>query len=252
MFREPPNLKRRIERIYLRVPRFFRAFTQERILPAYRPAVSQMRRDAPSDDMRDILNELDRQVTEELAVSIERELTEWITRLDESNRDHYQETVIEATEIDISPVTEVNEFENEIKADIEANVALVTGLTAEMRKTLGRVIFNGLQENMSARELAREIDEALGITRRRALLIARDQMAKISGTLDKLRQTALGIEHYIWRDSDDERVRASHEEVDGKVFRWDTEVPNGLVRPGFEINCRCKAQAHIVFEGANR
>lgn len=45
---------------------------------------------------------------------------------------------------------------------------------------------------------------------------------------------------YIWRTAGDNKVRASYEANDGKIFRWDSPPPTG--NPGDAINCRCTAQ----------
>ena len=44
------------------------------------------------------------------------------------------------------------------------------------------------------------------ITDNRARLIARDQTAKMRGKIDELRQQDAGIDSYIWRTAQDERV----------------------------------------------
>lgn len=98
------------------------------------------------------------------------------------------------------------------------------------------------------------------ITPRRATLIARDQTSKLTGALVRTRQEAIGIEEYIWRTSQDQRVagnpsglypdasnnstfHGNHYEREGKRFRWDTPPPDG--HPGHAGFCRCHAQPVI-------
>jgi hypothetical protein len=67
---------------------------------------------------------------------------------------------------------------------------------------------------------------------------------------------ALGFQYYIWLTMGDDRVRETHELMDGKICLWgdpnlmiedDTVVsrPAGAVHlhPGEDYNCRCTAQA---------
>ena len=51
------------------------------------------------------------------------------------------------------------------------------------------------------------------------------------------------IKKIRWETSEDERVRASHAKLDGKVFDWDDlPVVDGVkTSPGRPINCRCVA-----------
>ena len=61
-----------------------------------------------------------------------------------------------------------------------------------------------------------------------------------AGLINQLRQQDLGIERYIWRSRDDEKVRDSHADYDDHVFRWDEPPAGG--HPGQAHNCRCYAE----------
>lgn len=65
-----------------------------------------------------------------------------------------------------------------------------------------------------------------------------------SGLINELRQRALGIELYIWRSRDDDKVRSAHAENDDRVFRWDSAPGNE--HPGQAYNCRCFAEPFIA------
>ena len=53
----------------------------------------------------------------------------------------------------------------------------------------------------------------------------------------------MGIDQYVWSTALDERVRHTHAVNEGVVFRWDS--PPGTGHPGYEIQCRCVANAII-------
>jgi len=64
------------------------------------------------------------------------------------------------------------------------------------------------------------------------------------------RQQALGAETYIWRTSQDSRVRASHRALDGTIQRWDTppivdEKTGRRAHPGEDFQCRCRAEMDV-------
>ena len=69
-------------------------------------------------------------------------------------------------------------------------------------------------------------------------------IARYAEILNGLFQTdALQVERYIWRSSDDSRVRASHADYDNRVFSW-SDPPEGG-HPGQGWNCRCTAEPII-------
>ena len=59
-------------------------------------------------------------------------------------------------------------------------------------------------------------------------------------TIDRVRQKKLGVRHYYWVTSNDERVRDEHDKYDGKRYSWDEPPPDG--HPGEAVNCRCTAR----------
>ena len=103
------------------------------------------------------------------------------------------------------------------------------------------------------------------MTESRARLIARDQVSKLNGQITQGRNQALGLDLYVWSDSSDERVRESHDVMDGKVCRWDdptvyadtvedaqagrwkSRASIGGVdqHPGQDFQCRCVSRAVI-------
>lgn len=122
---------------------------------------------------------------------------------------------------------------------VAANTALIKSIPTQHMARVEQIIRNGVLQGESPRSLAAKIQEAGGITERRAMLIASDQISKANGELTKFRQTELGIEEYKYVTSHDERVRALHQSYDGKIFRWDSPPSDG--HPGMAIRCRCHA-----------
>ena len=75
-------------------------------------------------------------------------------------------------------------------------------------------------------------------------LIARDQVSKLNGQLNRARQVSAGIEKFVWRTQRDPRVRDAHEAIDGGVFSWTDGAPE-IGFPGEPIQCRCYGLAVI-------
>jgi SPP1 gp7 family putative phage head morphogenesis protein len=126
---------------------------------------------------------------------------------------------------------------------VRENVALIKSLSRKHFDDLERRVLDAFRSGRRAESLSRQIREQYGASQKRAMLIARDQIGKLNGNLTRQRQKALGVERYIWRTSQDERVRSLHREREGKEFSWDEPPEDG--HPGEPIQCRCTAEPVI-------
>ena len=121
----------------------------------------------------------------------------------------------------------------------DQNAERVTMLLEHERDELSDILGKGSGKTRA--ELSERIQERLEVSRTKADLLARDQVLTLNSQITQERQKAAGIEKYIWTTANDERVRDSHEEVDGETFSWDDppEIDGERVHPGEPINCRC-------------
>lgn len=119
------------------------------------------------------------------------------------------------------------------------NVDLIKSIPDQQLKHVERIVSNGIVNGSRVEALADELYQRFDVSDSRAMLIARDQVGKWHGSLQRLRQVDAGVHSYEWSASGDERVRAKHRERDGKVFRWDSPPDDG--HPGIPVQCRCVA-----------
>ncbi len=128
------------------------------------------------------------------------------------------------------------------------NVSLIQGLTDDAVTRVEQTVFEGFRTGLRWEEIAKDIESTLdpddGPIASRARRIARDQVSKLNGQLTQARQSGLGITHYFWRTSGDERVRDSHAAKEGERFAWDSP-PSDTGHPGDDINCRCTAEPDL-------
>lgn len=87
--------------------------------------------------------------------------------------------------------------------------------------------------------LSDQLRERYGVSNSRANLIARDQVLKLNGDINHRRQTVVGIQDYTWSTSRDERVRKSHQALQGTRQKWIS--PPSVGHPGQDYQCRCVA-----------
>ncbi len=104
---------------------------------------------------------------------------------------------------------------------------------------LKRILNDGVRRNLRVESIRDNIKHLQGVSDRRALVIARDQIGKHHGNMMSVRQKNLGVDAYFWTTVGDERVREEHDDRNGDRFLWSNPPPDG--HPGHPVNCRCSA-----------
>lgn len=128
---------------------------------------------------------------------------------------------------------------------IKTNTKLIKDISAKGFQDIDGILSRGLAKGDRHDTIAKEIVERLEVTKKRAKLIARDQVSKFNAQLTRQRHLANGITHSIWKTVGDERVRPEHEAREGQKFSNTTGIEGEF--PGEPINCRCFAEPVIDF-----
>jgi SPP1 gp7 family putative phage head morphogenesis protein len=134
----------------------------------------------------------------------------------------------------------------QLEVFVQANVQLIEGIAPKVAQDVEAAVLRAIQTGTLHKDLAIELEEDFGFSAKRARIIARDQVGKLYGNLQQVRQRSMGIKRYIWRTVNDERVRPEHEEREGKEFLWDDPPEDG--HPGEAINCRCYPEPVVSFD----
>ncbi len=128
---------------------------------------------------------------------------------------------------------------------IAENVSLIKSIPEKMFSDIESIVTRGFQRGTLTRDMAKEIQGVHKTTRRRAQLVARDQIASLNGQINQKRQQNIGVKEYIWRTSRDDRVRPLHANREGDKFKWSDAPSDG--HPGEPVNCRCTAEPVLSF-----
>lgn len=215
---------------------------REIILPRYR-VVTAVTTDADAasfDQFRLLLASLVRTTSEQLqdllALEGRRHTKAWMA------------AAKRAFSIDLSSVVSEQDLGGYLEAAGLRNAGLIRGLTDDLVKRVQTETTNGVIAGRPVSELQVVLKEALGVSDSRAQLIARDQTSKVTADLNQIRHEQAGVDTYIWRTSQDERVRPRHRDLEGKVYKYGepTGAEEGLP-PGQPIRCRCIAQGVVEF-----
>lgn len=129
-------------------------------------------------------------------------------------------------------------------------VDLITSMPIEAAKRVHQWTMKGLEGAVRADEVTMQIMRTGEVTKNRAKLIARTEVARAASNLMQARATYVGSEGYIWRTAEDRYVRnvdgnpvGSHRKLNGKYIRWDAppvaSTDGSRAHAGQIYNCRC-------------
>lgn len=226
----------------------------ERILfPLLESLESEFLKDAFEEDLDSVFRSIRQQYEdlEEFATSRAERMVGTVNRAHEIR---YMRELQRKVGIDARGLIQSEGLERTLRTTTKANVKLIESIPEEYFAKIERLVFqNTIGGRTTAASLRQSIHEIGESTEARAKLIARDQVAKLNANVNAERNTALGIEEYIWRAtggrSGDGRTRDRHRFAHGKVFRFDDPKVKGsitgFVGPGEDVQCRCSAEAII-------
>lgn len=178
-------------------------------------------------------------------ITAEPKVGQWVERVERWHRNRWSGVVKAATRLDVSAILSQGDVRVQVEAATQRNVALIKGLNSDLYKKIESTVWTAYGDGTPAKALAKQLRDDVDIGKSRSRLIARDQLGKYSGALDKARHTEAGLGEYDWKTVGDDHVRPKHKANNGKRFSW-SKRPANTGHPGEDIQCRCKAQA-ILF-----
>lgn len=146
--------------------------------------------------------------------------------------------------IDVIPLLNQSNTRAFLDPIITANIQLIKSISPKLLDQVDTYFQTILRtEGFKRSVILNMLTQRFGVADSRAKVIARDQTSKTIGALTEYRQRQARVKKFIWRTSEDERVRPEHVELDGKVFDWDNPPDIGI--PGQPIQCRCVAIPYL-------
>lgn len=131
-------------------------------------------------------------------------------------------------------------------ATTQENVQLIKSIGSRYHDEVQGLVMRSVATGRDLGTLTKELHERYGITKRRAAFIALDQNNKATSSMNKARQTELGLDEGIWMHSHAGKVpRKTHLANNGKRFSisagWFDPDPKVRKRimPGQLPRCRC-------------
>lgn len=233
-------------------------------LPAMMAAYKRERRgDTRYDDAQDLDAEI-RQELMKVAQELEQKLAayglydmvEKIARLTKTTSlREWKRVVKETLGIDLMDDYYKGDFyEQALRMWVDSNVEKIKTIPTESLGSMRQIILDGYKQGRTIRDISKDIQEEYNVSKHRAQMFARDQVATLNAQITKMQQQDAGCKRYRWSTSHDARVRDCHRALDGKVFNWNDPPEmwyetkkSGRVytgrrcNPGEDFLCRCIA-----------
>ena len=142
-----------------------------------------------------------------------------------------------------------------VRSFVEANARLIRSIPQDLAQDIAQQIatrqMRGERADVIAADLRTRMPE---ITKAKAQLIARTNVAMTATAISQARAENLNLRWYRWDTSEDVRVRLSHRKMDKVLCAWnDPPSPEALIGeksygtypPGGTFNCRCDASVVV-------
>lgn len=163
-------------------------------------------------------------------------ISHYAFRVETWQRARWINTVRAATTLDISHIVQSAQVIGELQTSVARNVALIKDISDQTQSRVSDAVFRGIQQRTPTAEVAREIAKIMKVSDKRANLIAKDQLAKLLSTLQRVRMQQMGIDQYIWQHSGKVHFRPVHKIRNGLIYTLGD--PKGD-EPGMAPYCGC-------------
>jgi SPP1 gp7 family putative phage head morphogenesis protein len=260
-----PTAKERVYYKYIRsIIKSYVGYVNEVMIPKLESWSKELKRvDSVGDEIEFVIQGFD-DIDDLIFVKNREQLEKTIkmtgTELNEQSEAQFKALLKASTGIEVATTNLwADDF---VKMFTKNNISLISGLSEEYIKKINNTVMTGLQKGSSSSKIAselRQINE--NFTGARSRLIARDQIGKFWGDVNRKRQNDIGANYYIWRTVTDERVRESHAAMEGKLCDWNdssiysndkpgdwnnrSSIGGVKLDPGEDYQCRCYAEPYL-------
>lgn len=182
------------------------------------------------------------------AVPIETRVAQFASAINRFNSNQFHAVIRSAYAVDI--FKQEPWLVNVLRNWESQNIALIKSVPAQSLDRLHGKIVQAVRTGQTQRDLVKIVQSEYGVAKRRAELIANDQVGKLNGQLTQERQVGIGVKQYRWRGVLDSRERDSHIAREGLIFSWDKPPPDG--NPGEPIRCFPGSTVFDLSNGCNK
>lgn len=136
-------------------------------------------------------------------------------------------------------------FNPKILSFIQTRQSKIRRVNETVKKQVSEIVQRGITEGASVQQVSKELRNMFNFAAKRSLMIARTEVVGGTNGGQLLYYREAGVTRKKWITAKDERVRPSHQKLEGQVVEIGKNFTNGLDHPGGNgpaaevINCRC-------------
>ena len=94
--------------------------------------------------------------------------------------------------------------------------------TNDLKKIISKGVYDSVMRGDALSIVKKKVYESTNdYTKKKAQFIARDQVSKLNGAINKIQQKSVNINLYVWTAVGDARTRESHSRLNGVICSWD-------------------------------
>jgi SPP1 gp7 family putative phage head morphogenesis protein len=148
-------------------------------------------------------------------------------------------------------------FSQIVRENAEIIKTFPLNISEELTEYIARESVEGRRGSDIMTDLVKRFPE---VAKSRLQLIARTEVSKSQSALTQARAASLGLNWYVWRTSEDARVRSAHRHMEGVLINWNNPPSPEMLSPdgeqahygyyhaGDTFNCRCYAEVVVNLE----
>jgi SPP1 gp7 family putative phage head morphogenesis protein len=139
-----------------------------------------------------------------------------------------------------------------IAQDYTDNLELyITNFTNQQTQELRAIINENVNKGLRSEQLVAQIQERFDVSQSKAEFLAKQETGLLTATIQEQNMLRAGIEYYMWDSARDSKVRPQHQDLNGKIFRFDNppivDLKTGRrANAGKDFRCRCVARPVVV------
>jgi SPP1 gp7 family putative phage head morphogenesis protein len=133
-----------------------------------------------------------------------------------------------------------------LRESMARQVGLITSLPTEAATRVHKLAIEARINGTRSTEIAKMIQASGDVSKARATMIARTEVARTGAELTQARAMAAGMTSYVWRTAKDPEVRKDHRLLEGNIYQFANppiadQRTGARANPGCIYNCRCFA-----------
>lgn len=187
----------------------------------------------------------------------------WMSRFAESANelaDYYAKDILDRSDAQMRSALKkagfmidfklTDEMNNVLQANIAGQVGLIKSIPSQYFPQIEGAVMRSVAKGGDLKSLSEFLENRYGVTRRRAVFIAKDQVNKANATMNAERQKSLGIEEAQWVHTGGSNYpRHSHVQAGKDKLVYNIAkgayIDGEYILPGELPNCRCKSRSII-------